>query len=207
MPPIQRGSTYATATGRGIRWYENGKRQFRSGFRNDSEAVAWWDREIAPRLRAGLPTRDTTLREHVERYLAVHAAADRTKAKLREDLGMPEREPAHPRKLTYKTAGEVFGQRTLRDLEHARGEISEWVGQLPPTQRARKLRALRQVLNAAVGWERMLRNPAAGVKTQTTRAPEVEAFHDTDEIDAVAYELGAPWAQLIVFAAETGLRP
>jgi integrase len=207
MPALQRGSTYATATGRGIRWYEHGRRKKQGGFRNDSEAFAWWDAEIAPRLRAGVSTRDVTLREHVEWYLAVHAAAPRTKAKLREDLGMPEREPRKPRKRSYKTAAEVFGDRTLRDLEHARGEIVEWVGQLPPTQRARKLRALRQVLNAAVAWERMLRNPAAGVKAKTPRAPEVEAFADTEEVDLLAYELGPPWAQLTVFASETGLRP
>ena len=208
MPALQRGSTYATGGGRrGIRWYEGGKRRKQSGFKNDSEAFAWWDAEIAPRLRAGVSTRDVTLRDHCERYLAVHAAAPRTKAKLREDLGLPEREPKHPGARTYKTAIEVFGERTLRDLEHARGEIAEWVAQLPPTQRQRRLRALRQVLKAAVDWERMLRNPATGVRAGAIRTPEVVTFADTAEVDALAYELGAPWAQLVVVATETGLRP
>jgi integrase len=207
MPALQRGSTYATATGRGIRWYENGRRRKQSGFRNDSEAFAWWDAEIAPRLRAGVSTRDVTLREHAERYLTVHAAAPRTKAKLREDLGLPAREPKQPRKRDYKTAVEVFGDRTLRDLEHARGEVTEWVAQLPATQRQRKLRALRQVLNAAVAWERMLRSPAAGIRTGAVRRPEVVTFADTAEVDLLAVELGPPWAQLAVFGTETGLRP
>jgi integrase len=35
----------------------------------------------------------------------------------------------------------------------------------------------------------------------------VITFADTAEIDALAYELEAPWAQLVVFATETGLRP
>jgi integrase len=208
MPALQRGSTYATGGGRrGIRWYQGGKRLKQSGFKNDSEAFAWWDTEIAPRLRAGVSTRDVKLVEHAERYLAVHATAPRTKAKLREDLGLPEREPKQPRKRTYKTAIELFGERTLRDLEHARGEIVEWVAQLPEGQRQRRLRALRQVLNAAVAWEKMLRNPAAGVHAGAVRTPEVITFADTAEIDAVAFELGKPWAQLVVFATETGLRP
>ena len=208
MPALQRGSTYATGGGRrGIRWYEGGKRRKQSGFKNDSVAFAWWDAEIAPRLRAGVSTGDVTLREHAERYLAVHAAAPRTKTKLREDLGLPEREPTKPRKRAYKTAIEVFGQRTLRDLEHARGEVAEWVAQLPPTQRQRRVRALRQILNAAVAWDRMLRNPTTAVRVGAVRAPEVVTFTDTAEVDAVAYEIGTPWAQLVVFATETGLRP
>jgi hypothetical protein len=59
----------------------------------------------APARRA--PTRDLSLREHVERYLVVHTCAPRAKAKLREDLGFPERAPAKPRKRSYKTAAEV----------------------------------------------------------------------------------------------------
>ncbi len=101
----------------------------------------------------------------------------------------------------------MSGERTLRDLEHARGEIVEWVAQLPPTQRQRRMRALRQVLNAAVAWERMLRNPASGVPAGAVRAPEVVAFADTAEVDAIAYELGKPWAQLVVVATETGCGP
>jgi integrase len=207
MPAEQKGSTYRTARGAGVRWIENGKRQHKSGFRSKTEARAWFRDEIAPRLRVGVTTRDVTLAEHVTRYLAVHAAAARTKARLREDLGFPERPPTSPRRFGYKTAADIFADRTLRDLEHARGEIAEWVAQLPETQQARKLRALRQVLNAAVAWELMLRNPATGVKASAVRAAEVDAFADTAEVDLVAYELGAPWAQLIVFASETGLRP
>jgi integrase len=198
---------YQTRDGFGIRWRENGKRRFRSGFRNPSAAHLWWDEEVAPRLRAGMSTSDVTLREHAERYVMVHPAARRTKAKLREDLGLPEREPVNPRERRYKTAVEVFGERTLRDLEHARGEITEWVASLPETQQARKLRAVRQVLNAAVDWQRMIRNPAAGVKAATVRAAEVEAFTDTEEVDAVCDELAAAWAVLVVVASETGLRP
>lgn len=207
MPAQQKGSTYYTRRGAGIRWTENGKRQVRSGFRSKTEARQWWNAEIAPRLHAGLPTHDLSLREHVERYLTVHTCAPRTKAKLREDLGFPERPPAKPRRRGYKTAAEVFGDRSLRELEHARGEIAAWLAQLPPTQRPRRLRALRQVLNAAVDWDLMLRNPTSGVKVRAVRAPEVEHFADTAEVDLVAHEIGEPWGRLLVLATETGLRP
>ena len=102
MPALQKGSTYFTAKGAGVRWIEDGRRIHRSGFASKTEARRWWQAEIAPRLRAGVTTRDVTLREHVERYLAVHPAAARTRAKLREDLGLPEREPKQPRQRTYR---------------------------------------------------------------------------------------------------------
>jgi integrase len=212
MPAQQRGSAYRTARGWGVRWLEHGRREHKSGFSSKTEALNWWDREIAPRVRRGMPVADVTLREHAERYLRVHGAATRTKTKLREDLGLPEREPKRPRKRDYKTAIEVFGERTLRDLEHARGEIVAWVGSLPETQRPRKLRALSQVFNAGVDWERMFRNPASGVKAAAPRAAEVEAFADTEEVDLVADEIGADEHgvasdSLVVFASETGLRP
>jgi integrase len=207
MPAEQKGSTYYTAKGVGIRWYENGDRRWQSGFRSKSEARKWWQDEIAPRLRVGVPTRDATLREHAERYLRVHACAARTRQALREQLGLPETPRRNPRKLAYPTAMEIFGDRTLRDLESARGEIAEWTASLPASQQARKLAALKQILNAAAEWGLILRNPAAAVKTRTLRPAEVEAFADTGEVDLVAFELGPPWAQLVVVASETGLRP
>lgn len=207
MPAEQKGSTYYTRRGAGIRWIENGERKRQSGFGSKSAARRWWNAEVAPRLRAGLPTHDLSLREHVERYLAVHTCAPRTKARLREDLGFPERPAAKPRKRDYKTAAEVFGERPLRELEHARGEIAAWLAQLPPTQRPRRLRALRQVIRAAVAWELMLRDPTSGLKVRAVRAPEVEHFADTAEVDLLAYEIGEPWSRLVVLATETGLRP
>jgi integrase len=69
------------------------------------------------------------------------------------------------------------------------------------------MRTFRQVLDAAVGWRLMRENPArlAGPNPQTP-PPEVVPF-TRDELDRVADEAGSPHAELIVFAAETGLRP
>src|SRR5262245_14006178 len=131
MPALQRGSTYPTANGRGIRWYEGGQRRKRSGFRTDSEAFAWWDAEIAPRLRAGLPTRDVTLADHADRVLDLHTGARATRQALRERLGATNVQPHRRRGREYKSALEVFGNRTLRELEGSSGEIAAWVASLP----------------------------------------------------------------------------
>jgi integrase len=203
MPALQRGSTYPTPSGRGIRWYENGKRKKKTGFRNDSEAFAWWDTEIAPRLRAGVRTHDVTFREHAERYLRVHLCSEARRRALRSQLGLNENE----RERDYETPIAVFGSRLLRDLERAAGEMAEWAATLPPSGRRMKVGAVKQVLAAALDWNLIVRNPAASIAAPVVRAQEVEAFANTEEVDLVAFELGPPWAQLIVLATETGLRP
>lgn len=192
MPAAQRGSVYRTANGFGVRWYENGDRRMRSGFRSKTEARQWWQDEIAPRLRVGVSTRDVTLADHAGRYLRVHACSDARRRSLRSQLA---------------SVLVIFGDRTLRDLEGATGEIAEWAASIPASQRFAKVGALKQILAAAVDWNLILRNPAQSVKAPTVRAPEVEAFADTAELDLVAHELGAPWSQLVVAASETGLRP
>jgi hypothetical protein len=54
MPAEQRGSTYRTKTGWGLRWYENGRRRFRSGFGSKTAALAYFREELAPRLGLGI---------------------------------------------------------------------------------------------------------------------------------------------------------
>jgi integrase len=105
------------------------------------------------------------------------------------------------------TAMETFGDRPLRDLEHAGGEIAEWTASLPASQQARKLSALKQILTAAVAWDLLAKNPAAAVTPAKVKRAEVAAFADTEELDAAAAEIGAPWDALVVLASETGLRP
>jgi integrase len=105
------------------------------------------------------------------------------------------------------TAMETFGDRPLRDLEYAGGEIAEWTASLPESQQTRKLAALSQVLRAAVTWDLLGKNPAVAVTPAKTPRVEVSAFADTEELDAVALEIGPPWDALIVVASETGLRP
>jgi integrase len=208
VPALQRGSAFRTKNGWGVRWRENGRRPQQVGFGSRTEALDWWDDEVKPRLRGGAPPRpDVTLREHAERYLRVHGCAPRTKQALREQLGLPEHEPLRPRELDYLTAMETFGDRLLRDLEHAGGEIAEWTSSLPKPQQARKLAALKQILTAAVAWDLLAKNPASVVTPAKGTRVEIDAFADTEELDAVTVEIGAPWDALVTFASETGLRP
>jgi integrase len=102
---------------------------------------------------------------------------------------------------------ETFGDRRLRDLEHAAAEIAEWTASLPAAQQVRKIAALKQILTAAVAWDLLPKNPAAAVTPVSVTQVEVDAFADTAELDAVAAEIGAPWNALVVLASETGLRP
>jgi integrase len=194
MPAEQQGSVFTMRDGKrkGIRWVEDGERQQKSGFRSATEARKWWRDEIASRLNAGVSTREQTLEEFFEEYLATHGGADRTKAKLREDMA---------------SAIAVFGEKTLRELEGGKGQITAWLAAQAETSRARKLRAVKQVLKAAADWDRMLRNPAQALSAAEVRAEEIEPFSDTAEVDAFAEELPVPWAQLVVFGTETGLRP
>jgi integrase len=145
-------------------------------------------------------TSEISLAEHVERYLHVHPCSEARRRTLRSQLGAGSTS-------AEGSALEVFGQRMLRDLEGASGEIAEWAATIPNSARRAKVGALRQVLAAAVDWNRMLRNPAASISAPQVRPGEIAAFDDTEELDVVAAELNPPWSSLIVLASETGLRP
>lgn len=67
MPAEAQGSLYATSSGCGIRWLENGRRRFRSGFETKRDARRWFEDEVRPRLRGRKRESSTsTLAEFVE---------------------------------------------------------------------------------------------------------------------------------------------
>jgi hypothetical protein len=71
MPAEQRGSTYKTSTGYGIRWFdENGRRRRQAGFSSASKARMWFRDVELPRMRGGLIDEPLTLREFSDRYVA-----------------------------------------------------------------------------------------------------------------------------------------
>ena len=86
------------------------------------------------------------------------------------------------------------------------GEIADWQPTLPERSRYGIVQALRQTLEAAVRWGLIAANPAklAGPNPQPRRE-EIEPF-TIEETDRLAVELGR-YGSLVVFAAETGLRP
>lgn len=197
MPATQHGQVYKLGKQRyGLRWYDvDGIRRRKSPFPTQSAAKAHYRDVIEPQLLgqpAALP--DITLAELVEVYLERHAPSvrPRTIATLRDRLGHAVR---------------AFGDVSLHDLERMTNEIAGWQAQLPPRAGHGIAQALRQVLDAAVRWERMTRNPAklAGRNRKPPPRP-VRAFTRA-ELDALAAELGPAYQPLPAFAAATGLRP
>lgn len=197
MPATQRGSAYRLAPNRwGLRWYDAaGDRRRKSPFPSKSAALAHYRDVIEPQLRgepAALP--ELTLAALVSLYLDRHAASvrPRTIATLRDRLGHATR---------------AFGDVPLRDLERMTNEIAGWQARLPPRAGHGIAQALRQVLDAAVRWDRMGRNPAKLAGRNRKPPPRAVRAFTRDEIDAVAAELSAIYAGLPAFAAATGLRP
>lgn len=240
MPAEQRGSVYRVKGGYGVRWREgfdaDGKERRRRHcprppFPTKTLARRWYADNVAPRLYPEAPSADETFANFVELYLTAHAAKvdPRTIRTLRERLGAPAprtdnatREGTH-RSGTgrpYETAVEMFGRMRLSDVERSAARIAAWEATLPRAYRSKLIGALSQVLEAAVEWDYIARNPARTSRRrrrgsgQPDRRPEIVPFTRM-EIDRLAVELGfEPEAErvsiygvAVLFAAETGLRP
>ncbi|HEY8764125.1 MAG TPA: tyrosine-type recombinase/integrase, partial [Solirubrobacteraceae bacterium] len=179
-----------------LRYYDqSGKRQRKSPFASKSAALAHYRDIIEPQLRgerASMP--ELTLGEFVPLYLERHGATvrPRTIATITERL---------------RTAESAFGSVPLRELSGMASEIAAWRARQPEGVRYARLGALRQVLEAAVRWGYVDRNPAklAGRNRQPA-ARTVRAFTRA-ELNALTLELPASYAPLPMFAASTGLRP
>ncbi len=130
----------------------------------------------------------------MELYLERHAAGvrPRTIASLRDRL---------------RHALSAFGDVPLRHLERMTNEIAGWQAQLPPRAGHGIAQALRQVLDAAVRWERMSRNPAKLAGRNRKRPPRPVRAFNLAEVDAISAELSPLYAPLPPFVAATGLRP
>ncbi len=194
MPAEQRGSAYRTRTGWGVRWYENGERRFRSGFASKSAALAYFRDDVG--RDGGMVRSDLTLADFAERFLAAHAAEvdPRTIRTLRERLVRPLAE---------------FGDRSLDDLGRSVADLAAWQATLPSGYRPKILGAFGQVLDRAVAWKMIRENPVRLARTgkrRVQRRREIEPF-TRNEVDLLARELGPLYGPMVVFAAETGLRP
>jgi integrase len=192
MPAKTRGSVFTAGDGYGIRWPEDGKRPQQTGFRTKTEARDWFNEHVAPRLRRGAPSADTSFDAFCIEFLArwEPTAATRTRKTFLEWLG-PARKYFGAWRLAEITADDVARWRRTFESDHAR---------------YRHTRALRQVLAAAVRWGYLTRNPAVDFgKNAQPHAKEINPFTHA-EIDAIAQELGPIYGPLVLFAAETGLR-
>jgi integrase len=131
-----------------------------------------------------------TLADLAEEYLAQHDGQPETTAKLRW-------------LLTKSTA--AFGSTPLTELD-AR-EIAARRMTLPAGHRFEATQALRQTLARAVEWGLIDANPAkTGVDNPQPPRREMHPF-ESDQLGALAAELGPRYGPMILFAAATGLRP
>ena len=101
----------------------------------------------------------------------------------------------------------AFGDLDVRDLETRVLEITRWRATLPEGSAYGIVSAFGQVCQAGVRWRRMSTNSVreSGPNRQRRR-PEMTPF-TLAEIDQLTAELGPLYAPLVIFAAETALRP
>ncbi len=197
MPAIQRGQPYRLGPNKwGLRYYDaEGVRRRKSPFPSKSAALEHFRKVIEPELRGEAPPQpDVTLAEFVEIYLKRHAPSVR------------------PRTITTLAdrlhhAVVAFGDVPIRELEKMPDAIAGWQAQLPPRAGHGIAQALRQVLDAAVRWEYIARNPAKLAGRNPKPRPRAVRAFSRDELDAIALELSASYRALPAFAAATGLRP
>jgi integrase len=198
MPADQRGSVDHVKRSWRARWYENGSRRSRAGFRTKSAAAAFLEQRRAEleAIRSGrpLPKDDLTLSEFVTVYLDRHAAGarSRTISSLRQRLGYATRD---------------FGDVSMRELAWMVDELAGWQARLPQRSRYGISGALRQTLGAAVRWGYIGSNPAKLVGPNRQPPPREIRVFTLAEIDAIAAELPVRYRPIPAFAAATGLRP
>jgi len=133
-----------------------------------------------------------TVSQLVDSFLEQHAVDEATTDKLRAQL---------------RRAVAVFGHRPIATLTPM--ELASWRATLPARSRHYLFRAFRQVLEQAVTWEVVDRNPTARIKNRRASvvAREQRPFDTWEEVEAVAAELDARYRAIPVVLAGTGLRP
>jgi hypothetical protein len=86
-------------------------------------------------------------------------------------------------------------------------EVAGWQAKLPERAGHGIAQAFRQVLDAAVRWERMTRNPGKLAGPNRRPAPRGVRPFARHELEAIAVELSPMYQPIPAFAAATGLRP
>jgi integrase len=199
MPARQRGQTVKRGGLWGARWYdETGRRRFQGGFTTRSDARAWVDRKVdeVEKLRRGdrpTPVDVPTVAAIVDRFLAAHEVDPATTEKLRVQL---------------KHATRAFGDTRLDRLMTA--DLAAWRATLPARSRHHYFRSFRQVLEQAVAWELIDRNPSDRIPNRRVKLDEdreMRPFRSWQEVEAIAAELHPAYQQLPVFLVGTGMRP
>ncbi|MBA3332747.1 MAG: hypothetical protein H0U30_02045 [Actinobacteria bacterium] len=193
MPAEQAGSIYATSTGYGVRWRdETGRRRRQSGFSSESKAKVWFRDVELPRMRGGLVDEKLSLAKFFERYLARYHV---------------DRAPATVKSLQWRMMRPLaeFGDVQLSDLRT--GEIAAFEATLPPRFRHDVMRAFRMLLEAAVAWEHLTKNPAKAVGRNPAPPVLERAVLEPADVERLAAEMHSPHDVAIVVGAWCYLRP
>src|SRR5919106_5296320 len=199
MPARQRGQTIRRGKSWGARYYdESGVRTFRGGFATRTEAREWVDRKVdeVEALRSGerlSPSAIPTVAELVEQFLATHEVDPATTDKLRYEL---------------KHATRAFGDKRIDQLRTP--DLAAWRSKLPARSRHQLFRSFRQVLEQAVTWQLIDRNPSDRIRNRRVKLDEDRErliFTDWDEVEVVAAELIDAYKALPLFLVGTGMRP
>ena len=143
-------------------------------------------------MRGGLVNERLTLAEFSERFVARYRV---------------DRAPATVSSLEWRLVRPLaaFGDVQLSDLRT--GEIAAWEATLPPRFRHDVVRALRQVLEAAVAWEHLARNPAKATGRNPAPAVLERTVLEPDDVERLSAELRSPHDVAVIVAAWCYLRP
>jgi integrase len=199
MPSVQRGSVVKRGASWQARWYdENGARRSQGGFETKSAAREWVDGKVdeVSALRRGdrpTPTDLPTVATLVDKFLASHEADPATLEKMRWQL----------KHLTAAFGGERIDRLNPADL-------AAWRATLPARSRHHYFRSARQVLEQAVTWQLLDRNPTDRIRNRRVKLDEdreIRPFGSWDDVEAIAAELDPAYRALPIFLVGTGMRP
>ncbi|HXH89804.1 MAG TPA: site-specific integrase [Gaiellaceae bacterium] len=199
MPSTQRGSVTKRGTRWLVRYYdETGDRKARGGFETRSAALEWLDGTLdgVNALRRGerpAAADIPTVAVLVERFLATHEVDQATTDKLRYEL---------------KHATRAFGEQRIDQLRPM--DLDAWRGTLPARSRHQLFRSFRQVLEQAVTWGLLERNPTDRIRNRRAKLDEdreIRPFETWEEVEAISAELTPIHQALPIFLVGTGMRP
>jgi integrase len=129
----------------------------------------------------------------VDRFLIAHQVDPATTEKLRWHL---------------KHATRAFGDQRIDTLRPP--ELAAWRATLPERSRHQLFGSFRQVLEQAVTWQLLERNPTDRIRNRRVRLDEdreIRPLASWEEVDAITHELAPLYRALPAFLVGTGMRP
>ena len=199
MPARQRGSTVRRGKTWAARYRDaEGVQRLRGGFQTKTEARDWVEDKIdeVEALRSGerlRPSEIPTVSELVSRFLDTHEVDPATTDKLHYEL---------------RHATTAFGEKRLDQLRTP--DLAAWRATLPARSRHQLFRTYRLVMEQAVTWNLIDRNPTDRIRNRRIRLDEDRErliFADWGEVEAISAELVDAYKALPIFLVGTGMRP